>query len=54
MERGVFRIHPGTIEIEVFPPIETGEYGIERAGELRRRVREIIQRGVEGTADQNP
>jgi len=48
MKKGVFRIHPGTITVEVFPPIPVGEYDTSRTNELKERVREIILRGVEG------
>ncbi len=48
MKKGVFRIHPGTITLQVFPPIPVEEYDTSRTNELKERVREIILRGIEG------
>lgn len=46
MKKGEFRINRGTIEVEIFPPVETAEYDAGRINELVERVRKIIEEGI--------
>lgn len=54
MRKGKFRIHPGTIEVEIFPPVSTDEYEMGQIGELIEKVRGIISGGLEEKTEQGP
>ncbi|NIO16155.1 MAG: 1-acylglycerol-3-phosphate O-acyltransferase [Deltaproteobacteria bacterium] len=53
MRKGTFRINPGTIEVEIFSPIETDGYGTGRIHELVERVQKVMQEGVNREAAQS-
>jgi 1-acyl-sn-glycerol-3-phosphate acyltransferase len=51
MKKGKFRIYPGTIEVEIFPPIETDIYSSNNVNELIEKIRKIIEEGVDKNRD---
>ena len=43
---GSIRMLPGRVQIQVHPPVDPADYGVERRDELMARVREVIESGI--------
>ena len=44
---GTRKLLPGLVEIKVHPPVDPGEFGVERRDELMAHVREVIESGLD-------